>query len=390
MPVSISCPKCKTKYSLPDELQGKPVKCKSCGVTFRTKSGSKARVAAGAKAKKDSPHVVSQQDINKFGIAGQLQRPPEIFAATSNQSPQSVALGNFALEDPGFADVEDVQPENEAKGNGRSGKRKPPRPVVDLAPYSTARWGMRFLYFSCGYLLAVIGLMFVVGIIASLTGDWTPPPRSRKGDGTTALVGIAIAVVFIVLILIKISFPIAFIMSFVGQILCITTPNKNEKLAAGLAIGTLLAAVVLAIVSVFMTEALSVMTRGAEGKTADAADAVIGIMGIGFAIGVWLLFLSSMYFFISFYRHMGRNIRSKQLVTSAKHALVTCATTIVVSVVSGVTIIVLVFLAPDTVAFETVARISTIGFRVNFGLGLATAGTIMVMISTGIKRTAVE
>ena len=38
MPAVITCPKCKTKFKLPDKLIGKAIKCSSCGTAFKTKA----------------------------------------------------------------------------------------------------------------------------------------------------------------------------------------------------------------------------------------------------------------------------------------------------------------------------------------------------------------
>ncbi len=95
MPVVIGCPKCKTKYKLPDGSLGKAIKCKACGANFQTKAPSSTPAPARPSA--------SSEDLAKFGL-DKLKQQPDLFAATP-QAPRKDILGNLAA-DPGFAEVD--------------------------------------------------------------------------------------------------------------------------------------------------------------------------------------------------------------------------------------------------------------------------------------------
>ena len=121
MPVSIACPKCKTKYRLPDSALGKPVKCQKCGAGFRTSAppqiAGKPAPSQQLSTKASQPQQAvskvlqpSQQDISKMGIEGAIKRQADIFSAPPPPT-RSNPLGNFSIEDPGFADLEVVKQE---------------------------------------------------------------------------------------------------------------------------------------------------------------------------------------------------------------------------------------------------------------------------------------
>jgi len=125
MPAAIACPKCQTKYQLPESALGKAVKCKKCGATFKTAArqptaqptGVQPRTAqqqpAGQATAQAGAPQASPQELAKLGIDGPLRRPGDIFAGTAPQPGNP--LGNFALEDPGFGNYEIAQQEVEAE-----------------------------------------------------------------------------------------------------------------------------------------------------------------------------------------------------------------------------------------------------------------------------------
>ena len=113
MPVKIACPKCQQRYQLPESALGKAIKCKSCGVTFRTKAPgkssaqqrskpAKAAASVGSKARKKQP---SRDELAEFGINGPISTQPADVFGGSAVDPRSIPrIGNFAAEDPGFSD----------------------------------------------------------------------------------------------------------------------------------------------------------------------------------------------------------------------------------------------------------------------------------------------
>lgn len=390
MPVSISCPKCKAKYTLPDSLRGKPVKCKSCGATFRTQAAP-AGAASG-------PDAVSQKDMKQFGISGQLTRAPEIFTTAPHQSPQPNVMGNFALQDPGFGDLEEIKRRMEKKATGK----KEARPYIDLAPYGVARMGMTFIYYSLCYLILLGVATFGFGLFLQFVGNAVAETNvaagrmedlsveearrarfeanerrlSRVGaNGEGNVMGMIVSVVLTV---VAIPVPIAFIMLIVGQAMCLWAPNKNEKLAAGLVFGT-----------IFVSFGIGVFMAILEGvfATGQAREAV-GILGIGMSLASYALTLSSVFFFVMFYRIVGRNIKSKEMLASSKLSMIVWATSTVGAVVSTIVIIVVVAMFPGKP--EAVLSVLKISVLFNFGLFLATACVIVVMVNSGVKETAIR
>ena len=106
MPTAVACPKCKTKYSLPDQLLGKPVKCKSCNTMFKVAPPAAAG-AAQQPARKPAATVpqVNQAELAQMGLDGPINRQPELFGEIP--PPQAGnPLGNHVVVDPGFAEIE--------------------------------------------------------------------------------------------------------------------------------------------------------------------------------------------------------------------------------------------------------------------------------------------
>ena len=107
MPANVACPKCNAKYKLPENLVGRPVKCKKCGAGFkvggnksaaldeRSKTGrseDKAKQAATAKKRVD-------KELAKFGLDGQIEPLGGLFDENPDTSSPN-PLSNIA--DPGF------------------------------------------------------------------------------------------------------------------------------------------------------------------------------------------------------------------------------------------------------------------------------------------------
>lgn len=116
MPTAATCPKCKAKYSLPDQLLGKPVKCKSCNTMFKVAAPKAAR-AAKQPARKPVAAIpqANQAELAQLGLDGPITRQPELFGEIP--PPQAGnPLGNHVVVDPGFGEVEaSVVAEKEAK-----------------------------------------------------------------------------------------------------------------------------------------------------------------------------------------------------------------------------------------------------------------------------------
>ena len=157
MPAAVACPKCKKKYTVPDHLLGKPVKCAGCGNTFKTAAAARAGTSAQhapspeAIAAREKAQALARQraeGLKRLGIDSAIQTEPDIFAgATPARGPDPLA--NHMVEDPGFAkasgpvrteevaDVEDEDPmaqmfvnpalaSDSKKKNRSTGGKRPP------------------------------------------------------------------------------------------------------------------------------------------------------------------------------------------------------------------------------------------------------------------------
>lgn len=112
MPLTATCPKCSQQYQLPEQLAGKNVKCKACGAAFVVGGGQADRPAPATAAR--TPAVsgagavgvdgAAASELAKYGIDGPIVRTStDVFADASKPARQAEGLGNFAGEDPGFA-----------------------------------------------------------------------------------------------------------------------------------------------------------------------------------------------------------------------------------------------------------------------------------------------
>lgn len=103
MPTAIACPKCKKKYSLPDTMLGKPIKCPACKTMFKVGSPA-APSAATKKHATTATSSIDPQELASMGLGGPLRSEPDLFGEVP--SPQAGnPLGNHVVVDPGFAEV---------------------------------------------------------------------------------------------------------------------------------------------------------------------------------------------------------------------------------------------------------------------------------------------
>lgn len=102
MPTNVACPKCSTKYKIPDKLLGKAVKCQKCGASFRVGGKKPAAAPAGQTSAKSNRPTTKSSELAKFGLDGPIRSDDlDIFDSSPASAPPPNALGNHAL-DPGF------------------------------------------------------------------------------------------------------------------------------------------------------------------------------------------------------------------------------------------------------------------------------------------------
>jgi hypothetical protein len=111
MPIVTACPKCQTKYQLPEMVVGKTIECQKCSHKFTAtelrQPISSAATTAGQPAVKTSAASVrlvpgaTAEELAKFGLDGPILRPPDLLSDNPSPPPKDI-LGNFAA-DPGFA-----------------------------------------------------------------------------------------------------------------------------------------------------------------------------------------------------------------------------------------------------------------------------------------------
>ena len=110
MPLTVACPGCQSKYSLPDKLLGKKIKCKKCGKAFATKPKSNPAGAANRSPQKPPAPSRSRaasgpaaSELAKLGLDGPLGRQPDIFESAPPAG-KADPLRNHVLEDFGFGE----------------------------------------------------------------------------------------------------------------------------------------------------------------------------------------------------------------------------------------------------------------------------------------------
>ncbi len=99
---NVACPKCQTKYKLPESMLGKVVQCPKCGARFKLPAPAAASVATAPRQPALDP--ATAMEMEKYGLDGPIaQQSNDIFGGTPAPQAQGAndPLGNFAL-DPGF------------------------------------------------------------------------------------------------------------------------------------------------------------------------------------------------------------------------------------------------------------------------------------------------
>ena len=399
MPVSIACPKCKTKYRLPDSALGKPVKCQKCGASFRTSAppqttGNPAPTRQ-LSTKKSQPQTAvskvlqpSQQEISKMGIQGAIKKQADIFSAPPPPT-RSNPLGNFSIEDPGFADLEVAKQEveEEVKSDGMESilgnpyasgtekkskggfKRKSQAPAVDLRPYSTVRTAIKLLLI--GWIAQLIGMS-----IAFLGGLGVLFAMSSGFEG----LGLAGTVV---LGLVSLPISLCTIAGFIGSILLVFTPSKDERLFAGLSIGAYFSAFLLS--SLLAAELVPVAPSPGEVDVAD--NAIGGAMSFAISSLPVLVGLGYPIFQLMFFRRMGKNIKSKAVVNSTKFAMV-CWILTFANTFSMFTFLLAVGIFNDDTIWG-LFYIALVGGSVTVVLALLLLGSLIKMGFTSLKHMEV-
>lgn len=126
MPVSVACPSCKKKYTLPDKMLGKPVKCPACNAQFRIPAAKAGTKAAGqaktidpaqAAAQKKAQALKARQanELKQMGVEGGISKAPDVFAGAGAAAGTPDPLSNFVVEDFGFGEQDSSDIADEAK-----------------------------------------------------------------------------------------------------------------------------------------------------------------------------------------------------------------------------------------------------------------------------------
>ncbi len=203
MPSVVVCPKCETRYQVPEKALGKTLQCKKCGQSFPAKVAE--AVAAGSSSASTAPPnrqppgpEISAEVYKRLGLDGPFKRPPEVLADVPSPPPRDI-LGNLAAE-PGFGteevrsggnpvskskatdELQDVVVNPFAKAAAKNIKRRP----EDLRANGYAFRSLGSLAKIISILHWMLLALVVIGI-AALAGifyfsDWrnleegTPPP----------------------------------------------------------------------------------------------------------------------------------------------------------------------------------------------------------------------
>ena len=404
MPVTIACPKCQTKYKLPESSLGRALKCQKCGAGFKTKAPGqaggkpgrqvpgKARPQAKQPQKTASPVDASRrqqaQEMEKLGIDGPLVRQGDIFGPALPQG--AGQLGNFAAEDPGFesrpvSNAVNVEVENSG-GTGKSAEGMEsildnPFVAADAAgvgvqgrlkksgsadgTYTVPKIGMWAVFVATAILLVIVLFSVLLAMLARYapgSGAWFPDLIGESAYRTVAK---------IVVIGIFVLTPAAILTIFVGQICCIFSPNKNEKLFAGLAVGAI-GLVIITIVVLYLMGAMVGLGGGGQG-----AKVALGLLVLGAMLFGCLMLLSNWFLFISYFKKVGKNLKSKKVMKASTTATLACIGAFAFFVISIIVGTVLSMVLPDH--RQTAVDVCAV---LNVLVGSAVTGTILAMIKT--------
>ena len=183
MPTAVACPNCQQKYSLPDNLIGKPVQCKKCNKKFQI---GKPKAAAGPAAANNQANQAKRQAktaaLRQMGL-DQLNDSPDLFG--SAPPPTHDPLANHVVHDPGFGQATTyvAGPEEEPHQyadlfeNPEVAKKKK-RKSADLSKYNLEEDVIPVPVMRQPWciLLVIFGMMAALtGIIYISTYEWGKP-----------------------------------------------------------------------------------------------------------------------------------------------------------------------------------------------------------------------
>ena len=176
-------------------------------------------------------------------------------------------------------------------------------------------------------------------------------------------------------------------MVFVGQIVCIFSPKKDEKLFAGLAVGALVGGILLPIIALlFGVFAINVAGGPPDpgGGGGRAAAVAIGLGMILVIVFSYLLILSNMFFFITYFRRVGKNIRSVEVQEAANVAMITWVVALGTAIVCVVAVVILAAIFRGQQ--EKLRLVGDIVGVINVLLTFSVIGTLIAMSKTAIDK----
>ena len=142
MSVTVACPKCQSRYQVPQSAIGKRVQCKKCSHVFEAtavpakdkSTATKSKVAVGVGSSGVTGSTIATEKWAQFGIEGPLKRPPEIFQPGLAPPPRDI-LGNHAA-DPGFLKVEELAARRAEEANGEESEAEDELAQIVNNPYA--------------------------------------------------------------------------------------------------------------------------------------------------------------------------------------------------------------------------------------------------------------
>ena len=385
MPVTIACPKCQTKYKLPESSLGKALKCQKCGAGFKTRAPKQAPAQSSKQAQApkqaqaqapkqtqpqpkqpkaatssaDASRQQRAQEMKKLGIDGPLVRQGDIFGPGLPQG--AGQLGNFAAEDPGFeggpvSSVSNVEVENMqghqqtaqgmesildnpfvspgAAGGGVQGRLKKSGGAGD--GYTVPKIGMWAVFVATIILLAISIILAFFGLLGRFAPGSLGWLRDIVGAETLQTIAAVFAIVLLVLS------PTSMLAIFVGQICCIFSPNKNEKIFASLAVG----AIALAMIT-FAILFLMGVVGGGPGASKGQAIA-FGLIALAALFFICIMMLANWFLFISYFKRVGKNLKSKKVVKASTTATLACVGAFAFFIISSIVGAVMSGVLPDS------------------------------------------
>ena len=399
MPVKIACPKCQQRYQLPESALGKSVKCKSCGASFRTKAPTTAKPQTPAKPRQKTASQPSRDELAQFGIDGQLNRQADIFDGADADPRSARGLGNHAAEDPGFTSAakpktaDSVNPyaapvddgmsavlANPVLMEGRGATRKS-KSKTDLGAYKTARTGLSVVYGSW----CILGLIFLGTFALGFIGAFIPslPEMFSEGGSMETVGGVMQKVLGVINLLAALGI-------FIGQCMCIGTPEPEEKKFAALSVGAYVVSGFMFIAAILMVgvgfmSAFSQTAEGAEAAEGPAAGmSALMIVGLILILLAFLIQFTNQLFFAKFMGEIGRSLNSKTVQKSEKKVVKLWFWTIGLTV-GGFLIIISIQFILALVGATTLAALLSMGIAL-----LAIAGGIVFMVMFFNLVTLVE